>query len=151
MLTWLTAVTSFVCATWASDTVYLKNPGLLELTLKFCSGCNYCSLTLSVQRWLAVQLSILKDCLLPNAQCCHVICNSLQLVISLPFVVDKTVREFCAESFSSSHLCNLACSDDFVVMTLLLLLQLFTSKAVVSKDLVFVSLISSVYPRSATE
>lgn len=111
MLTWLTAVTSFACATRAVR-VYLENPGLLELTLQSGPGCNYCSLTLPVQRWLAVQLSILKDCLLPNAECCHVLYNSLRSVVSLPFVVDKTVWEFCA--FSASHLHNLACSDDFV-------------------------------------
>jgi len=110
MLTWLTAVPSFICAMWASDRIY---PQTMQ-TLKVCSGCNYCSSNLSVQRWLAVQLSVIKDCLLPNAKCCHVICSSLQSVVSAPFVVHKTVQEFLCRVFSSSHLCNLACSDDFV-------------------------------------
>ena len=50
---------------------------------------------------------------------------------------------------SLSHLLTFAVWP--VLMTLLLLLQLFMSKAVVSKDLVFVSLVSSAYPRSATK
>lgn len=109
MLAWLTAAASFVWATQASATV--ENAGLLEVALRFVLGVTVGLYTLSVQRWLAVQLSIL-------IACCQMLRAGMSFVIHCSHILVfcgewNSLGILCQVSLLSS-LCSISCSDDFV-------------------------------------
>lgn len=109
MLAWLIAAASFVWATQASATV--ENAGLLEVVLRFVLGVAVDLYTLSVQRWLAVQLSI-------SIACCQMLRAGMSFMIHCSHIL-----VFCGEwnspgilcwVFLLSSLCTMTCSGDFV-------------------------------------
>lgn len=83
MLAWLIAAASFVWATQASATV--ENAGLLEVVLRFVLGVAVDLYTLSVQRWLAVQLSI-------SIACCQMLRAGMSFMIHCSHIL-----VFCGE------------------------------------------------------